>query len=113
MNIIIDEVNSLKEELTSIGKGLMENKLNSVSALGEKTKDITKVYTVLLGDIEELHSMGVDIPSDILTTQLKNYIEAYKNCDIMMLTDCINFEILSTLDVYQDILEQLIKETGE
>lgn len=108
MQLIIDEVISLQSTLQDLAKRLMRNEKNVVNDVMKESNAISKVYTTFIGDAGELATMGVELPVDILMAQLKNYIEACQNCDIMMLTDCVNYEILDTLSIYREILEQLI-----
>lgn len=107
MRMILDEVRSLKERLNDIGTALIKNDINALSELIKESQNITKVFTAFVGDAPELNSMGLDLPIDIISEQLSRYIEGIKNRDMMLLTDNVNFELLDTLKVYEEILVQL------
>lgn len=107
MRMILDEVRSLKERLNDIGTALIKNDINALSELIKESQNITKVFTAFVGDAPELNNMGLELPIDIISEQLSRYIEGVKNRDMMLLTDNVNFELLDTLKVYEEILLQL------
>lgn len=49
---------------------------------------------------------GIDVPQDILITQVKNFMEAYEKKDVLMLADTMKYEIYEALCYYKEILSR-------
>ena len=103
----LEQVTEVEKTLQKLGQSLMDFSDNSFEATVNMTKYISKIYEELIGLIPMLKEQGVDLPIDILIAQLKNYNQAIENKDVMMLTDSINYEVLDTVSLYREILEQI------
>ncbi len=102
-----DEVKKVEDTLKIIGESLMEYSDSAYDNAVKMTKYISTIYGELIDLIPYLKKEGVDIPLDILVAQLNNYSQAVEKKDIMMLTDSINYEVLDTVSLYREILEQI------
>ena len=78
--------------------------------LKDYISDINKIFMEFIAIIPKLKELGVDIPSDVLIQQLKNLLEAYEYRDSMLLADTLRYEIIDTLSLYVEIMEELDKE---
>ena len=57
--------------------------------------------------IPKLQTAGIDIPQDVILKQISNMAEGYEYRDNVLLADTLDYEILDTLQLYVEILEQL------
>lgn len=103
----LNEVKEVEKTLKLVGQSLMEYSDTAYESTVRMTRYISTIYEDLIQLIPFLKEQGVDIPLDILVAQLNNYSKAIENKDIMMLTDSINYEVLDTVSLYREILEQI------
>ena len=63
--------------------------------------------------LKEFQKLGVDVPEDIILTQMKNLMTGFEKRDTVLLADTMEYEIKNTLLFYNDILKELAKEQAE
>lgn len=63
--------------------------------------------------VPEFQKLGVDVPEDIILTQMKNLMTGFEKRDTILLADTMEYEIKNTLLFYNDILKELAKEQAE
>lgn len=55
----------------------------------------------------QLKQNGVDIPIEIVMTQMENLKNSYANKDMVLLADVLQYEIGDTIDFYIEILKEI------
>lgn len=71
------------------------------------TGDISYIFQSFISDAGELAAMGVELPVDVIVSQLKRYMSAADMYDTIALADVLKYEIMDTVSVYMDIQEEL------
>lgn len=102
---MVDEIKYTMSRILEVSDKLYENNSESISdIIDELFKTINRIILKFVKDEGIYKSYGIEIPVEILIEQLKNFIEAYKQKDIIMLADTMRYEIYNALDYYKNIL---------
>lgn len=107
---ILERNNCVLEKLDSIVKKLWENTDNINSELIQCMKSLNEVLKEFIGRIDEFRGYGVEVPENIILTQMKNLMEGFEKGDSILLADTMEYEIRNTILFYNDILTELAKE---
>lgn len=111
MNTVLEEINDLIARIPVIVQHAEENKTKETyEEFQQFMPKIQKVITSLLENIPKYREMGVDLPEDIILTQLSNLLMAIEHRDIILLSDTLQYEIINTIQVYKEILEEIEKQ---
>lgn len=76
-------------------------------------KKLNLVLKEFTDRVPEFQKLGVDVPEDIILTQMKNLMTGFEKRDTVLLADTMEYEIKNTLLFYNDILKELAKEQAE
>ena len=107
---MFSEIKILQEKISVIAEQLYQNDLVIANkGLAEVFPEINRIYLTFINDSEKYSEKGIDIPQDILISQMKNLIEAYESKDILMLADTLKYEIYNGLSFCDDVLNSLGK----
>jgi len=99
---------ALLEKISIISEQLYQNDLAIANqGLEEVFPEISTVYLTFINNSEKYSEKGIDIPLDILISQIKNLIEAYESKDIIMLADTLKYEIYNGLSFCDDVLNSV------
>lgn len=112
MNSMIENIKHTISEIDIIFDMLCENNTNpAIHKISKIIPILNDIITKLISEIPYYRQLGVDLPQDVILTQLSNLLEAFEHRDIIMLADSLRYEISDTLQVYEEILVQLsVKE---
>ena len=101
----------IHEELNTITylvDKLYQNKLNDVlESLNQHFKLICDIMIHFLQDCDQYKAIGIDVPKEILLSQIKNLMDAYEKMDPLMLADVLKYEISEALRTYEQILVEM------
>lgn len=98
INTIIDEiVMVLRQGYTTEGI----KKINNIMP------ELNSIIMKFIESIPEYHEKGIDIPQDVIITQLQNMLEGIEYQDCVQLADTLEYELADTLKVYDEILTEL------
>lgn len=101
-----NKVAFLLEKLPAV---ILELKREQVPGAFLKIQDIllliTECVQSLFEKAEEYQGLGIEVPQEIILSQLRNLLEAVEMKDITQLLDCFEYEILETLKFYEEILK--------
>ena len=75
--------------------------------ISETVKNINGIYLEYINRAEELKKHDIDIPADILLSQMQNLMEAIDSKDIIKLADTMIYEIKEGLLFFTDIENEL------
>ena len=102
---MIGEIEKLLERIDAVAVELYRNNIGAVAVeLGEMFPKINQILLKLIGDSDAYEKVGIEVPQDILISQVKNFMEAYEKKDVLMLADTMKYEIYEALCYYKEIL---------
>lgn len=105
MKDIIEQEISKMEYIADL---LYQNKVNVVlKELENEIQVISKIMIEFINRCDQYNQMGMEIPKEVLLSQVQNCLEAYKKGDVLMLADSLHFEISQSLSLFCDILVEL------
>ena len=101
-------VDNIIKEIPEVTVLLKQNKeTEGYQAFNRLVPDINNAMTEFIELIPKLQTAGIDIPQDVILKQISNMAEGYEYRDNVLLADTLDYEILDTLQLYVEILEQL------
>lgn len=106
----IERNTRILSELDQVVQGLWENDKDINKQLVACIKDINQILKEFMNRIKEFQSYGVDIPEEVVLTQMRNLMDGFENRDSVLLADTLEYEIKNTILFYNDILTELSKE---
>lgn len=106
---MIESVKNILADIDNIYELLCEN--NTTPAMKEVSRimpELNNVIMKLISEIPYYRQLGVDLPEKVILEQLNNLLVAFEQKDTIMLADSLKYELADTLEVYKEILLQLI-----
>lgn len=79
----------------------------ALDMLAEYMPYITRYMNEFVSNIPEYNKLGTDLPQDIVITQIMNLSDGIANKDVLLIADTLKYEILPSLQVYNEILAQI------
>lgn len=105
------EIQKLKEYVKAaenISDMLYANDVSGAQKfIGETVNNVNNAYLGYINRADELRNRGIDIPVDILLSQMKNLMTAIDSKDIIMLADTMHYEIKEGLLFFIDVENEL------
>ncbi|MDD3239364.1 MAG: hypothetical protein PHW47_04615 [Lachnospira sp.] len=102
--IIMQEIPKIEH----IADLLYQNKAHIVfNDLENEFQMISKIMIEFINRCDQYNEMGMEIPKEVLLSQMQNCMEAYKKGDILMLADSFQYEICQSISLFRDILNEL------
>lgn len=105
------EIQKLKEYIKAaenISDMLYANDVSGAQKfIGETVNNVNNIYMGYINRADELRNRGIDIPVDILLSQMKNLMTAIDSKDIIMLADTLLYEIKEGMLFFTDIENEL------
>lgn len=100
---IVEKMDKITEDIWKNKKGINEELISCI-------KEINAVMKEFIGRVEEFRGYGVDIPEDVILSQLRNLMDGFEQRDSILLADSMEYELKNTILFYNDILSELEKE---
>ena len=108
MENIENIVKNLISDIPGIVKLLRQNKGNEAyNEFGKIFGDLNNAMLTFIKAIPTINSMGLDIPSDVVISQLNNMVEGFQYKDNVLLADTLEYEIMESMKLYDEILMQI------
>lgn len=108
MQKMIEKVRSSLTGTDSIYEMLCKNNTKpAMKAINQLLPELNEIIMKLISEIPYYRQLGVDLPEDVILVQLQNLLEAFEHGDMVMLADTLKYELMNTLQVYEEILVQL------
>lgn len=105
------EIQKLKEYIKAaenISDMLYANDVSGAQKfIGETVNNVNNTYLGYINRADELKNRGIDIPVDILLSQMKNLMTAIDSKDIIMLADTMLYEIKEGMLFFIDVENEL------
>lgn len=105
------EIHKLKEYIKAaenISDMLYANDVSGAQKfIGETVNNVNNTYLGYINRADELRNRGIDIPVDILLSQMKNLMTAIDSKDIIMLADTMLYEIKEGMLFFIDVENEL------
>lgn len=105
------EIHKLKEYIKAaenISDMLYANDVSGAQKfIGETVNNVNNTYLGYINRADELKNRGIDIPVDILLSQMKNLMTAIDSKDIIMLADTMLYEIKEGMLFFIDVENEL------
>jgi len=99
------EIDILLERISYISIELYKNNLIGVAdEICEMFPKINQLLLKLIGDRDRYKEIGIEVPQNILISQVKNFLDAFENKDVLMLADTMKYEIYEGLSYYRELL---------
>ncbi len=106
----IFQVRQIENRLDEVVTILLRNDNENINVIDTFMKDLSAILSTVLSDLLNLQQQGVELPVDIILNQVENLKNSYANKDMVMMADCLMYEIKDTLIFYIDVLKELGKE---
>lgn len=102
---MVDEINKLLERIDYISVALYQNKLvDVIEDINELFPKINHLLLQFIGESDKYRGCGINVPQEILISQVKNFIDSFENKDVLMLADTLKYEIYEGLSYYREVL---------
>lgn len=75
--------------------------------IGETVENVNNIYLGYINRTDELEGRGIEVPTDILLSQMQNLMTAIDSKDIIMLADTLLYEIKEGILFFIDIENEL------
>lgn len=103
---MVNNINDLLNELYELSDlFFMDKEKQAFAKLSELIKDINGTMTEFIEKIPEYNKQGANIPIDVVVAQLNNLVEGMKYKDTVMLGDCIKYELIESISLYKELME--------
>lgn len=103
---MISKIDGLLEEIPRICEQLYQNDIiNANQGMAKIFPEINRLYLDVINMRADYEAIGIDLPVEILISQLKNMLEAYEAKDVIMLADCLKYEIYEGLLYFRGIAD--------
>ncbi len=107
----IESINAMIREIDNIYMDICRtDSEKAYTALSKILTDIAGYMTEFMEKIPVLKQYSIDIPQEVLLSQLQNLLEAFENRDYVMMADTLHYEINDSLQFYVEIMEECKKE---
>ena len=104
----IKELESLQQNVDKISWQLYGNDIcEAQNELGTIVQKVNAVYLSYINSAPVYAERGIDIPKEILLSQMKNLLEAIEERDILMLADTLQYEIREGLLFFIDVEKEM------
>ena len=85
----------------------MNEVTDAFNMLAEYMPYITEHLNAFISNIPKYNELGADIPQNVVLTQISNLFDGIENKDVLLIADTLEYEILPSLQVYNEILAQI------
>lgn len=102
-----DKIQALQIKLPGIIKNIRQDRDEAMGDFSGIFMELNEIMISFVNIIPVLNENGVEISADIITRQLENVVNGYEQKDIILLADSLEYEIMESLQVYMEILEQI------
>ena len=75
--------------------------------IGDTVKNVNNIYLGYINRTDELEGRGIEVPVDILLSQMQNLMTAIDSKDTIMLADTLLYEIKEGMLFFTDIENEL------
>lgn len=108
MDNIENVVKGLINNVPNIVKLLRQNKGNEAyTEFGKIFNELNNAMLTFINAIPAINSMGLDIPTEVVISQLNNMVEGFQYKDNVLLADTLEYEIMESMKLYDEILMQI------
>ncbi len=108
MENIENVVKKLIRDIPLVVKLLRQNKGNEAyTQFGKMFSELNNAMLTFINAIPAINSMGLDIPTDVVISQLNNMVEGFQYKDNVLLADTLEYEIMESMKLYDEILMQI------
>ena len=99
-----ENIEMLIQDIEECAVRLYENNIKAVQqTIGSVVQNINNTYLFYINNAKEYTDRGIEIPVQILLSQMQNLLEAVDNQDIIMMADCLWYEIREGLLFFKDV----------
>ena len=103
---MISRIDGLLKAIPAICEQLYQNDLiNANQGIANVFPEINQIYLDMINMRADYEAAGIDLPVEILISQIKNILEAYESKDVIMLADCLKYEIYEGLLFFRGIAD--------
>lgn len=101
-------VKKLIKDIPPVVKLLRQNEGNEAyTEFGKMFGELNNAMLTFINAIPAINSMGLDIPTDVVISQLNNMVEGFQYKDNVLLADTLEYEIMESIKLYDKILMQI------
>lgn len=104
------KIERIIEQLDEVYMSLCIDEAKGFEKFNIVVSDLSEQIGEIVSKASDISQMGVDIPVEVIVSQLNNITEACTNLDSIMLADTVRYEIRETLVFYKEILQEMKKE---
>ncbi|MBE5963303.1 MAG: hypothetical protein E7252_00010 [Lachnospira sp.] len=103
----IDKFKEMKNRIEEVVRILLRDDRENINKVDQLIKDMAPLLSDMVTHLLQLKQNGVDIPIEIVMTQMENLKNSYANKDMVLLADVLQYEIGDTIDFYIEILKEI------
>ncbi len=104
----IQELKEYVKAAENISNMLYANDVSGAQQIiGDTVKNVNNIYLGYINRTDELEGRGIEVPVDILLSQMQNLMTAIDSKDIIMLADTLLYEIKEGMLFFTDIENEL------
>lgn len=103
----IDKFKEMKNRIEEVVRILLIDDRENINKVDQLIKDMAPLLSDMVTHLLQLKQNGVDIPIEIVMTQMENLKNSYANKDMVLLADVLQYEIGDTIDFYIEILKEI------
>lgn len=107
---IIDRNQDVLKKIDTAVSCIWENPQDMREQINDVILEINEIIAEFLNHVEEYTALGIEIPVDVIVSQLQNMEEGMKWKDNILLADTLEYEIQNTILFYNDILTAIQQE---
>jgi len=103
----IDKFKEMKNRIEEVVRILLRDDRENINKVDQLIKDMAPLLSDMVTHLLQFKLNGVDIPIEIVMTQMENLKNSYANKDMVLLADVLQYEIGDTIDFYIEILKEI------
>lgn len=106
-----DKIETTIKSVEGCANCLFKSNMNQVQGiLGDMIQNINAIYLHYINNAGKYKEYEIDIPVQVLLSQMQNLIDAIDNKDMMQMADSLWYEIREGLLFFKDIESELSKQ---
>ena len=109
--LISVKINEMKYKFDDIADMLYKGDGTGIVSVKNWLTDAISLINIFIGTIPALAKMGIDVPREVLDSQIENLKNGLEHKDYFLIADSLKYEINDTLTVIGDLVaEGVIKD---
>lgn len=100
----MEDISKMQEECVRVIRLLRQNQETAIYETTMLLPKLIQFLQIFLKQAENWNALGGDLPLEVILQQIKNLNEAYCEKDVVVLADTLEYEIMNSFEVYEEIV---------